>query len=85
MTILLEDEIDTSRGDMIVKTGSQIEPVKLIEAQCMLACRDTNVTSAQLISFVTPHVKAKRKIGAIQYKVDVNTLEQQPATETQNE
>ncbi|HQO16932.1 MAG TPA: GTP-binding protein, partial [Methylotenera sp.] len=32
VTLLLEDEIDTSRGDMIVKTGSNIAPVKQIEA-----------------------------------------------------
>jgi sulfate adenylyltransferase subunit 1 len=80
VTILLEDEIDTSRGDMIVKTGSKIEPVKQIEAHvCWLS--ETPMSTAR--TYVIRHTtrESKAKVGAIQYKVDVNTLEQQPATE----
>jgi sulfate adenylyltransferase subunit 1 len=80
VTILLEDEIDTSRGDMIVKTGSKIEPVKQIEAHvCWLS--ETPMSSAR--TYIIRHTtrESKAKIGAISYKVDVNTLEQQSATE----
>ena len=80
VTILLEDEIDTSRGDMIVKTGSKIEPVKQIEAfVCWLS--ETPMSPAR--TYVIRHTtrESKAKIGSIAYKVDVNTLEQQPATE----
>ena len=80
VTILLEDEIDTSRGDMIVKTGSKIEPVKQIEAHvCWLS--ETPMSPAR--TYVIRHTtrESKAKVGAIAYKVDVNTLEQQPATE----
>ena len=86
VTILLEDEIDTSRGDMIVKTGSQsnpdkrLEPVKQIEAfVCWLS--ETPMSPAR--TYVIRHTtrESKAKIGSIAYKVDVNTLEQQPATE----
>ena len=80
VTILLEDEIDTSRGDMIVKTGSQIEPVKQIEAHvCWLSESPMSPARTYIIRHTTRESKAK--VGAIAYKVDVNTLEQQPATE----
>ena len=80
VTILLEDEIDTSRGDMIVKTGSKIEPVKQIEAfVCWLS--ETPMSPAR--TYVIRHTtrESKAKIGTIAYKIDVNTLEQQAATE----
>ena len=80
VTILLEDEIDTSRGDMIVKTGSQIEPVKQIEAHvCWLSETPLSPARTYIIRHTTRESKAK--VGSISYKIDVNTLEQQPATE----
>lgn len=80
VTILLEDEIDTSRGDMIVKTGSQIEPVKQIEAHvCWLSESPMSPARTYIIRHTTRESKAK--VGSIAYKIDVNTLEQQPATE----
>ncbi len=76
VTLLLEDEIDTSRGDMIVKTGEAPEPVKQIEAHvCWLS--ETPLSPAR--TYIIRHTsrESKAKIGAIQYKIDVNTLEQQ--------
>lgn len=80
ITLLLEDEIDTSRGDMIVKTGSTIAPVKQIEAfVCWLS--ETPLTTAR--TYIVRHTtrESKAKVGNIQYKVDVNTLEQQVTTD----
>jgi sulfate adenylyltransferase subunit 1 len=80
VTILLEDEIDTSRGDMIVKTDEAPEPVKQIEAfVCWLS--ETPLSTAR--TYIVRHTtrESKAKIGAIQYKVDVNTLEQQPTAD----
>jgi sulfate adenylyltransferase subunit 1 len=80
VTILLEDEIDTSRGDMIVKTDEAPEPVKQIEAfVCWLS--ETPLSPAR--TYIVRHTtrESKAKIGAIQYKVDVNTLEQQPTAD----
>ena len=80
VTILLEDEIDTSRGDMIVKTGSKIEAVKQIEAHvCWLSETPMSTARTYIIRHTTRESKAK--VGNIAYKVDVNTLEQQAATE----
>ena len=76
VTLLLEDEIDTSRGDMIVKTSETTEAVKQIEAHvCWLS--ETPLSPAR--TYIVRHTtrESKAKIGAIQYKVDVNTLEQQ--------
>ena len=80
ITLLLEDEIDTSRGDMIVKTCEAPEAVKQIEAfVCWLS--ETPLSPAR--TYIVRHTtrESKAKIGAIQYKVDVNTLEQQPTTD----
>jgi sulfate adenylyltransferase subunit 1 len=80
ITLLLEDEIDTSRGDMIVKTSESPEPVKQIEAfVCWLS--ETPLSPAR--TYVVRHTtrESKAKIGAIQYKVDVNTLEHQETTD----
>ena len=80
VTLLLADEIDTSRGDMIVKSDSTIQPVKHIEAfVCWLS--ETPLSPAR--TYVIRHTtrESKAKVGHISYKVDVNTLEEQPANE----
>lgn len=80
ITLLLEDEIDTSRGDMIVKTIEAPEAVKQIEAHvCWLS--ETPLSPAR--TYIVRHTtrESKAKIGSIQYKVDVNTLEQQATTD----
>lgn len=75
ITLLLEDEIDTSRGDMIVKTGSNIAPVKQIEAHvCWLSETPLSPARTYIIRHTTRESKAK--VGTISYKIDVNTLEQ---------
>ena len=78
ITLLLEDEIDTSRGDMIVKTSQSIEPVKQITAfVCWLS--ETPMSTAR--TYVIRHTtrESKAKVGEIAYKIDVNTLEELPA------
>ncbi|MFA6178920.1 MAG: GTP-binding protein [Candidatus Methylopumilus sp.] len=78
VTLLLADEIDTSRGDMIVKTGQAPEPVKQITAMvCWLS--ETPLSPAR--TYIVRHTtrESKAKVGEIAYKIDVNTLEQLPA------
>ena len=77
ITLLLEDEIDISRGDMIVKSGQAPEPVKQIEAMvCWLS--ETPLSPAR--TYIVRHTtrSSKAKVGQIHYKVDVNTLQQLP-------
>ncbi len=80
ITLLLEDEIDTSRGDMIVKTSEAPEAVKQIEAYvCWLSETPLSPARTYIVRHTTRECKAK--IGNIQYKVDVNTLEQQATSD----
>jgi sulfate adenylyltransferase subunit 1 len=75
VTLLLADEIDISRGDMIVKTGQAPEPVRQIEAMvCWLS--ETPLSTAR--TYIVRHTtrESKAKVGTISYKIDVNTLEE---------
>jgi sulfate adenylyltransferase subunit 1 len=76
VTLLLEDEIDISRGDMIVKSSEAKEPVKQLDAMlCWLSETPLSPARTYIIRHTTRESKAK--VGAIEYRVDVNTLEQQ--------
>jgi sulfate adenylyltransferase subunit 1 len=78
ITLLLEDEIDISRGNMIVKTGQEPVIAKQIEAMvCWLS--ETPLSSAR--TYIIRHTtrESKTKVGEIAYKVDVNSLENLPA------
>jgi sulfate adenylyltransferase subunit 1 len=78
VTLLLEDEIDTSRGDMIVKSSDAPEAVKQISGMvCWLS--ETPLSSAR--TYVIRHTtrESKAKVGEIEYKVDVNSLEKLPS------
>ena len=74
VSLLLEDEIDISRGDMLVKSAQAPEPVKQIEAMvCWLS--ETPMSPAR--TYIVRHTtrESKAKVGSIGYRVDVNTLE----------
>lgn len=76
VTLLLEDEIDISRGDMIVKTGESPEPVKQIQAMvCWLSETPLSLARTYVIRHTTRESKAK--VSEISYRIDVNTLGQQ--------
>jgi len=78
VTLLLEDEIDTSRGDMIVKSAEVREPLKQIDAMvCWLSETPLSPARTYLVRHTTREVKAK--LAGIEYRLDVNTLEHGPA------
>ena len=78
VTLLLADEIDTSRGDTIVKSGEVPAAVKQIEATvCWLAEAPMDRARTYLIRHTTRDSKAK--LAAIDHRLDVNTLEKVPA------
>lgn len=79
VTLLLEDEIDISRGDLIVKSSEATEPVKEIDAiVCWLAETPLSTARTYLVRHTTREVKAK--VARIDYRLDVNTLIQEPAS-----
>jgi sulfate adenylyltransferase subunit 1 len=74
VTLLLADEIDCSRGDMIVKTAEAPAAVKEIAATvCWLAETPLDRARTYLIRHTTRDSKAK--LTAIDHRLDVNTLE----------
>lgn len=78
VTVLLQDEIDISRGDMIVKTTELPEQTKQVEATvCWMA--DTPLDKARIYHIRHTTRETKAKVIDIAYRLDVNTLEQQEA------
>ncbi|PKO40256.1 MAG: sulfate adenylyltransferase subunit CysN [Betaproteobacteria bacterium HGW-Betaproteobacteria-6] len=74
VTLLLADEIDISRGDMIVKSDEVPPAVKQIEATvCWMAETPLDRARTYLIRHTTRDSKAK--LAAIDHRLDVNTLE----------
>lgn len=76
VTLLLADEIDISRGDMIVKTGElPVQTKQLAATVCWLAESPLDQARTYLIRHTTRDTKAK--LADIAYRVDVNSLEKQ--------
>ncbi len=76
VTVTLEDEIDISRGDMLVHPDNQPRMERQFEA--MLVWMDItpmNLTTQFYIKHTTNTTKAR--IDQVKYKVDVNSLEKQ--------
>lgn len=74
VTVTLEDEIDISRGDMLVHPDNQPRMERQFEA--MLVWMDVppmNLTTLFYIKHTSNTTKAR--IDQVKYKVDVNTLE----------
>ena len=82
VTLLLADEIDISRGDMIVRSAAQPSVSKQIDTTvCWLSETPLDRARTYLIRHTTREVKAK--VAAIDYRVDVNSLEQQTVDKLQ--
>jgi len=73
VTITLDDEIDISRGDMLVKANTPPEQGQDIEA---MICWFSNTNLAPRSKFIIRHTTKETKaiVSKISYKVDINTL-----------
>ena len=73
VTITLEDDIDISRGDMIVRANNQPEPMQDIE---VMLCWLNNKGPIPRGKYTVRHTSsdAKAMIKDIRYKLDINTL-----------
>ncbi|MCB1959027.1 MAG: GTP-binding protein [Rhodocyclaceae bacterium] len=79
VSLLLEDEIDISRGDMIVKSAEAREPVKQIDANvCWMSESPMSPARTYLVRHTAREVKAK--IAKIDYRLDINSLEHENVT-----
>ena len=72
-SILLEDDIDISRGDMIVKSNNPPEKGQDIEAMlCWFSDKKMTVRGKYLLRHTSKEVKAI--VADLQYKININTL-----------
>jgi bifunctional enzyme CysN/CysC len=82
VTITLDDEIDVSRGDMLVRPGAQPHVSAQVEAMVVWMAEKPFVTGKTYwIKHTTRTVTGE--IADLRYGVDVNTLEHRPATQLQ--
>ena len=73
MTLILADEIDISRGDMIVNQDGDVRVVKEYDADiCWLGEAPADLRRKYIVKQSTKSVKAK--IARIDYRIDVNSL-----------
>lgn len=73
VTMTLEDEIDISRGDMIVRPNNQPESTQDLE---VMVCWMNQKTLQSRTKIIVKHTtkECQAMVKEIQYKVDVNTL-----------
>lgn len=73
VTLTIDDHIDISRGDMLVKAGDAPQVIKAFDAMlCWLSEQPLDLGKKYLIKQSTRMVKAV--INQIDYRVDVNTM-----------
>ena len=79
VTVTLEDEIDVSRGDMLAHPDSLPEVGTRLEATLVWMHPDPMVPGREYLIKHTSR-KTPGAFAAIRHRIDVNTLEPQPAT-----
>ncbi|HWC95418.1 MAG TPA: sulfate adenylyltransferase subunit CysN [Candidatus Sulfopaludibacter sp.] len=82
VTVCLEDEIDVSRGDMIVHPDALPLVTRRFEANLVwMSEKPLDLHRALLLKHTKQTVQAR--VRAIRHRTDVNSLEQLPATQLQ--
>ena len=78
VTLHLKDDIDVSRGDMLVAASSKPIISKKIEADfCWMDSKPLDTSVMYLVQHHSKHTKCK--VQEILYKVNISNLEQHPA------
>ncbi|MFM9198122.1 MAG: adenylyl-sulfate kinase, partial [Planctomycetia bacterium] len=78
VTLTLEDEIDSSRGDMLVRPGNVPKVDHRFEAMIVWMQEEPLVPGRQYLFKQTSKV-VPGAVSTLRYRVDVNTLHRQPA------
>jgi sulfate adenylyltransferase large subunit len=82
VTVCLEDEVDVSRGNMLVPPSHPPQITRCVDARVVwMANEPLNLGRQYLIKHTTQSVKAQ--IRSIRYRVNVNNLERNAASELQ--
>jgi len=77
VTLTLEDEIDSSRGDMLVRPGNVPKVDHKFEASIVWMSDEPLVPGKQYLFKQTSKVTTGA-VGTLRYRIDVNTLHRQP-------
>ena len=78
VTLTLEDEIDSSRGDMLVRPGNVPKVDHKFDAMVVWMAEEPLVPGKQYLFKQTSKV-VPGAVGSLRYRVDINTLHRQPA------
>jgi len=78
VTLTLEDEIDSSRGDMLVRPGNVPKVDQKFDAMVVWMAEDALVPGKEYLFKQTTKV-VPGKISALRYRVDINSLHREPA------
>jgi bifunctional enzyme CysN/CysC len=78
VTLTLEDEIDSSRGDMLVRPGNVPKVDHRFDAMVVWMAEEPLVPGKQYLFKQTSKL-VPGAVGTLRYRVDVNTLHRQPA------
>jgi hypothetical protein len=80
VTVCLADEVDLSRGNMLVPPSHPPHVTRCIDARLVwMGNQPLDLRKQYIIKHTTQSVKAQ--VRFIRYRVNVNTLERQPASE----
>jgi sulfate adenylyltransferase subunit 1 len=78
VTLLLDRELDISRGDMVVESTDAMQPRRQIDAMlCWLSETPLDLNRRYLLRHTTRAVKAL--VAGIAHRLDINTLEREAA------
>jgi sulfate adenylyltransferase subunit 1 len=78
VTLLLEDDLDVSRGDMLVHAGDAPEQTRKVDATlCWLSEAPLSPARRYLVRHTTRETKAQ--VAEIAWRVDLGDLERKPA------
>lgn len=76
--VLLEDEVDISRGDLLVRTGEPPTSSTHVEAVvCWMTDEELEIDLPYILMHTTRQVPAR--VVAVSHRIDVDTLERHPA------
>ena len=78
VTLTLEDEIDSSRGDMLVRPGNVPKVDHKFDATIVWMAEEPLVPGKEYLFKQTTKV-VPGKVSALRYRVDINTLHREPA------
>jgi sulfate adenylyltransferase large subunit len=78
VTVCLEDELDISRGDMLVPPSHPTHVTRRIDARVVWMHDDLELGRSYLLKHTTQTIRATVK--AVRYRINIDTLEKEPGS-----